>query len=641
MSQGFHVPAPSVNLKKASKTMRQTKIDEELPPLQGEQLEAFNEIVNNQQRNFFIQGQAGTGKSTLINHLKIELERQGRNVALVAPTGIAAELIGGCTIHSLFRLGIKLRHEEEYEFFDPVVSALDAIIIDEVSMLRADLFDVVNQICQTAKKNEACFGGIQMILVGDLHQLSPIYKDNEQEYIEAHYNTKQPYFFDAKCYAEGNFEMRVLEKVYRQSTDQEFLKNLQALCTADRTTIREAIDTFNRRVGELPDDEFVPIITPYKNLANRENQIALDNINGKSVEYIADIEGDFTPEQDALAPEKLVLKVGARVMFCRNDKKPTKYYNGTFGIITKLQTLPYEMIEVKTERGDLVELCERTTWEKKSYAVSENQPETIEQITIGTFRQFPLMLAYAITIHKAQGQTWDKEVISTDYRPFFAHGQLYVALSRVKRLGGIYLNRKLTFADVHFDQRIRQFLGTGTIPSTAAQQANKISENNRKDIDFMKKLWEDYCDGDAKIVYSKLSTPRRKGTKRYLPYSPCFWSTMPFSYLDANINFIFNDVDNYTSYLFKIPANSINSSQVSAKRDVDTLKSLKWDSTTGRMLDRYNDWEDYRSAFFDLFVKPSDDFEEQHKKSVYFKEYLVAIETDGVITICRTSQEDS
>ena len=616
--------------------------------LDNDQRFAFNKIKDNPNQNFFIQGQAGTGKSTLINYIRKHL---GREVAVVAPTGIAAELIGGSTIHRMFKLNslpcFRMDIFADYTLYEDVVSIVDTLIIDEASMLRADLFDAVDALCKKAKKDDSKpFGGTQVILVGDLYQLAPVYKYEREDdllYMMNTYSARKPYFFDAKCFYDGNFGMMKLEMVHRQNNDDSFreiLKTISALNNDEnRENVKKAVLELNSRWDANAEvhalDNSIPIVTTKNDKAREINEDKLAELPGLAQEYIGTFDGQYYEYNDnnnsrresVLVPEHLNLKVGAKVMICCNDSQNRRYVNGTIGKVAELNR-EYIIVEAN---GEKIEIREHE-WKEQEYRVSHDG--SLELCTIGTYRQFPLKLAYAITIHKSQGQTWDNVCIDLGDKGAFAPGQAYVALSRVKTLDGVSLVYKLSLADVQVDQRVRQFLETGKRPLVKELQAEPAPLIDRADKISMKEFWKSYCDGDANVVYSNLKS-RYTITGKF--FHRCFWSTLPFESLGEPINLIYCDKD--TSYLFKIPANAIQKCQVSAKSDIDTRNPRQYFYRNGHLIesrDRYAEWNDYRQVFFDLFVECGCDFEELHKGEVQFKKYLVASETRGVITTYNT-----
>ena len=419
---------------------------------------ALSIVQNEPHRNLFIQGQAGTGKSTLIHFIKEELERQGQQYAVVAPSGIAAELIGGTTIHSLFKLDgkwdcFRIDEVKRYTLYQEIVEYIDTLIIDEASMLRADIFDAIDILCQKAKNNAAPFGGIRVILVGDLHQLPPVYKfdsNDSREYINKTYKADAPFFFDAFCYAHGNFGFIELTEIHRQDGDNEFINHLGIIRKGREGDLQVALDYFNRRVINGEPGKEVPVVTARKEEAERTNNKRLAELTTPQKTYVATVTGKYNIDRN-IVPEYLELKVGARVMICKNHPDGL-YVNGTMGVVTQLAE---NSINVSLNNEKLA-IIRKAQWKEEEYYL--NHQGKLDKHTIGTFEQFPLKLAYAITIHKSQGQTWDKVCVDLTGGNAFAAGQVYVALSRVRTIEGVHLRRKLTDRDILVNPSITKFL---------------------------------------------------------------------------------------------------------------------------------------------------------------------------------------
>lgn len=588
--------------------------------LDASQQNVFDRIKANPDKNFFIQGQAGTGKSTLINYIR---ENLGCTVAVVAPTGIAAQLIGGSTIHRMFHLGA---HDyfpdnvvERYQGFERVVPLLDTLIIDEASMLRADVLDTVNVLCKRAKGNEIVFGGIQVILVGDLYQLPPVYKQTDEalNYMLKTYQVSKPFFFDAKCYESGSFEKLELKTVHRQDSDAEFLECLQSISVGNTPnnieSVREAIESLNTRVEPDSASCDFPVVTARRKQADEINCDKLAALAGNERIYKGILSGDYS-EKEALAPLELHLKVGAKVMFCRNDTQEQKYVNGTMGVV---QHMSDDGITVQTEKGDVVEVrC--ATWEKQEYVPSQHVPGALELKTIGKYEQFPLKPAYAITIHKSQGQTWDNVCIDLGNGGAFAEGQTYVALSRVKTMSGVHLARPLSLSDVQTNPRIQAFLVTGERPRPMGQ---------RRDIESVKRFWRDvFPEFSAADSVYRCANPhtiyKLNGQPRF--WGACYWFSCPYAELDKTIFLICLDNRNHSSVIFKIPACTFGENVF----DLD----LSIRSNDGR-----HQIQEYRDAYFDLFLETAGHYMEL-RTEINFDSYMIASETNWEV---RNLKEDS
>lgn len=433
-------------LKSISKSVK------DLVQLNLTQRRLFDRIEHTQQ-NFFVQGQAGTGKSTFIKYLK---KHSKKRIRLVAPTAIAALNIEGATIHSMFTLPLsdflimKEVLSSKRRKLKSILKKTDVLVIDEVSMLRPDVLDVVEALCCQARGNLALFGGLQIILIGDLCQLPPIIKHDVVPIFKQEYGTDEPYFFDAKSYQKGGFEKVELSEVYRQS-DQELLHYLQNLRHYE--ALGETVSYFNQ--AETYDADFVETaitITPYRQVADNINKRRLAALNSVERSYDAQVVGSFEKMQDTPSPKTLVLKEGALVIFNKNNYPD--YINGTSGVVEKLDE---RAIVVRCLQDHKYITVRREEWKSFAYDIDSETGEVKEKET-GSFIQFPLQLGYALTIHKAQGKTLDRVIVDID-RGAFAHGQLYVALSRTRRKADMLLKKGITEDDIIFSARIKSFLG--------------------------------------------------------------------------------------------------------------------------------------------------------------------------------------
>lgn len=420
--------------------------------LDSEQQKIF-ELVSTKKKNVFIQGQAGTGKSTLIEYIRNNSEK---NVVVASPTAIAATNVGGCTLHSLFRLPPKDFFElnkvltERKKTNDIVLKYMDILIIDEISMVRPDMLDAINKILKRVRKNKEPFGGVQMVLVGDLYQLPPIIKSDLKLLFKDIYGSDSPYFFDSNSYKQGNFEKCELTIVHRQE-DPELLENLKNI--RDGKNLDSTLDFFNNIVNKgAVSPKNAVIITPYKAKVDSINEMKLQALPGKEEKYTAKVTGTFKNMKETPAPVELKLKEGAFVMFNKNSKDKM-WVNGSTGVITK--TCP-NMVIVKMTNTQNEVFVTKDVWELVHY---DYDPDTkkITQEKVGTFEQLPLQLGWATTIHKSQSKTLDKVIIDTD-RGVFAPGQLYVALSRTRKREDMVLRKELCEKDVILDRRITKFL---------------------------------------------------------------------------------------------------------------------------------------------------------------------------------------
>jgi len=412
--------------------------------LNDEFVGTFN-LIENTSENIFITGKAGTGKSTLLKYLK---KNSAKNVAVLAPTGVAAVNIGGQTIHSFFgfpprliqKENIHRRHNRE------VMQKLDAVIIDEVSMVRADIMDGIDYALRINRDEmKLPFGGVQMVFFGDLFQLSPVVEKEARDILEERYGS--PYFFSAKVFNKLRLRYVELSKNYRQS-DTQFIALLNKI--RNKTQKNTDLDLLNKRVRTtIPrDSKHCVILTTTNSRANAVNEERLAGLPGKEYQYEAAITKEFNAS--AYPGEHcLRLKKGSQIILIRNDPDK-RWVNGT---IARIVGLSAEIIKVSIN-GSIHEV-EKSSWEKIEYEYNREE-DKIEERTIGTFEQYPIKLAWAITIHKSQGQTFDNIVIDLGAGAF-THGQVYVGLSRCTSLKGIVLKRPVNARDIIFDARVHEF----------------------------------------------------------------------------------------------------------------------------------------------------------------------------------------
>lgn len=412
-------------------------------------------LVQNTNQSFFLTGKAGTGKSTFLKHI---VEVLDKNFVIVAPTGIAAVNVGGTTIHSLFRFplrplvpddsGIKTFKDDSEQ--RALITSMDTLIIDEISMVRADLIDAIDTSLRRNGGNPNLpFGGKQIVFVGDVFQLEPVAlkKNGENRILDDFYNGF--HFFHARVFANFKFPTIELQRVYRQ-TDQEFINLLNKVRINELT--RNDLDKLNQRVIKYSlssNQEFAIMLTTTNAIAVEINKAKLESLNAKSFTYIAKVTGEFE-ESKYPTDYDLELKIGAQVIFIKNDSEK-RWVNGT---IAQVCDLDDSYIRVKLKDGIIHEL-EQRSWENKKYHYDSDKKK-IEQDVSGTFTQYPLKLAWAITIHKSQGLTFEKLVIDFGSGTF-ASGQAYVALSRATSLEGIFLTTPLRVDDVYVDISVKQF----------------------------------------------------------------------------------------------------------------------------------------------------------------------------------------
>lgn len=400
-------------------------------------------------KSVFISGKAGTGKSTLLQYFT---DKSTKEIAVLAPTGVSALNVSGETIHSFFGFQPNVNVEDARkkafrQTKNELYTKLDSLVIDEISMVRADLLDCVDVFLKVARQNFCQpFGGVQMIFFGDLFQLPPVLNKQDQVYFSKYYQS--PYFFDAKIFTESGFEMGYLElqKIYRQE-DSEFIRLLNSIRTKQVNS--SDLEMLNSRFFSFEDQGCIYLTTTNAK-ASEINDTKISVLNGEARLYECDITGDF--EKGRLPTEKsLELKVGAQVMFVNNDSAE-RWINGTIG---KIVDLFEDEVHVELADGEKV-IVEPNTWDLYQYYF-DKEKECLAQEVVGTFTQIPLKLAWAITIHKSQGKTFDKVIIDLGWGSF-AHGQTYVALSRCTSLDGIFLKRPVKFSDIKMDARVFDFV---------------------------------------------------------------------------------------------------------------------------------------------------------------------------------------
>ncbi|MEI6242294.1 MAG: AAA family ATPase [Chlamydiota bacterium] len=404
------------------------------------------DLLENSKDSIFITGKAGTGKSTLLTYF---LENTHKNVVVLAPTGVAALHVKGATIHSFFgfKPGITVELAEKLgkKAKDPsLFQNIDRIIIDEVSMVRSDLLDCIDVFLQKVRKKKVPFGGIPLAFIGDLYQLSPVVKGEEKEYFEVVYAS--PYFFSANVMKSLVFKFLELEKVYRQK-DFEFVELLNALRKNNAT--EKELEALNARVMPSKDDDEAIYLTSTNALSDEINQKKLLSLPGKMLSFSAEVDGHFGKE---IFPteEVLQLKVGAQVMFLMNHSKG-HYVNGTVGKVT--QMLDEEIVVQTKDRKEI--FVSRYPWTLYKYDFDPENKRLVQE-EVGSFTQYPLKLAWGITVHKSQGKTFDRVIV--DMKRAFAHGQTYVALSRCRSLEGLFLKYPLKKESLFTDFRVAQFL---------------------------------------------------------------------------------------------------------------------------------------------------------------------------------------
>jgi len=432
------------------------------------QLQLAYDFLQYTNQNVFLTGKAGTGKTTFLHNLR---KNSPKRMVVVAPTGVAAINAGGVTIHSFFQVsfgpqiphdpnnprpvevsadgtvaaGIKRFSKDKIN----IIRSLDLLVIDEISMVRADLLDAIDEVLRRYKNRYQPFGGTQLLMIGDLQQLAPVVKEDEWELLKPYYDTC--YFFSSRALQKSRFVGIELKKIFRQS-DQHFIDLLNRV--RENRIDGQTLEQLNNRYQPdfAPDDNQGYItLTTHNFQAQQINENKLGKLKASKHTFHAKVEGEF-PEYSYPTDYELVLKSGAQVMFVKNDSSPLKlFYNGKIGKITSIGEEGVEVLcPGETEAITVVPV----EWQNCKYTLNENTQE-IDELVIGQFVQLPLKLAWAITIHKSQGLTFERAII--DAQLSFAHGQVYVALSRCKTLEGMILRSPITLASVKNDHTVAQF----------------------------------------------------------------------------------------------------------------------------------------------------------------------------------------
>ena len=422
------------------------------PLILSSEFKLILEELESSQDHYFITGRAGTGKSTLLQLLRNTTQKR---MAVLAPTGIAALNVRGQTIHSFFGFPPRLINKSEItpRRNRQLFKNLDTIIIDEISMVRADILDNIDHALRINRKSSLPFGGVQKIFFGDLLQLPPVISGQfEKKFFQTFY--EGPYFFDSHIWEEANYRMIELTKVYRQS-ERRFIQLLDAIRT--REMEYDDLELLNSRCIDIPPDlDYAITLSSINATANKLNEQKLRELDLPSVLYTGKSEGEFQMQQFPVDLH-LSLKPGAQVMFVKNDLVDRHFVNGTIGRVETC-TQDQIMVKIKTTEGEekIVEVVKHD-WEIIKYEVDKDNLHNIQPKVIGVYTHYPLKLAWAITIHKSQGKTFD-EVIVDMGRGAFETGQTYVALSRCRTLDGIYLKQPIKPSDIKVDPRVVAFL---------------------------------------------------------------------------------------------------------------------------------------------------------------------------------------
>lgn len=474
-------------------------------------------------RHVFITGKAGTGKSTLLEYFR---QNTRKDVAVLAPTGVAALNVHGQTIHSFFGFKPSITPEKVKKAAGPdsgIYKEFDTIIIDEVSMVRADLLDCVEKFLRlNGPYRKQWFGGVQMIFVGDLYQLPPVVTNAEKEIFTHRYES--PYFFSAQVFKEKSFAMDFieLEKVYRQ-TEEDFIELLNSI--RNRTCTDDDIEKLNMNCRPDPDpadDGFYITLTSTNDLAAKRNLEMLGSLPDRPFTLSGKTSGEF--DRSSLpADETLTLKPGAQIMLVNNDKFG-RWVNGTLGIVRGLEKVDGEedRVLVRLRDGQMVEVMPNM-WELFEYEY-DRKTRHISTRTTGTFTQYPIRLAWAVTIHKSQGKTFDRVIIDMG-RGAFAHGQVYVALSRCTNFEGIILTKKIKRGHIRMDWRVVKFLTM--FQYLKADELSSYDERSSIILDAIRR------DLNIEIIYLKPNDTKSRRTIRPLSIEQMEFKGMSFEGLRA------------------------------------------------------------------------------------------------------------
>jgi hypothetical protein len=432
------------------------------------ELQLAYDFVQMTNANIFLTGKAGTGKTTFLRNLKM---LSPKRMIVVAPTGVAAINAGGVTIHSFFQMhfgphipendlqGRVRKSDNNANAFDKtqrfsrdkinIMRGLDLLVIDEISMVRADLLDSIDEVLRRFKDRNKPFGGVQLLMIGDLQQLPPIVKNDEWDMLKPYYDTL--FFFGSRALLKTRFIAIELKHIYRQK-DESFINLLNKV--RDNKIDAQALETLNKRYipgFEYTDDEGYITLTTHNYQSQSINETKLSKLHKPAQTFTASVDGEF-PDYSYPTDYKLVLKEGAQIMFVKNDISRDKlFYNGKIGKITEIED---DVIHVKCKGDNESIPVGKVEWENNKYTIDE-QTKEIKETLVGKFIQYPLKLAWAITIHKSQGLTFEKAII--DANAAFAHGQVYVALSRCKTFEGLVLSSPIANNSIKNDLSVAGF----------------------------------------------------------------------------------------------------------------------------------------------------------------------------------------
>ncbi len=446
------------------------------------ELQLAHNFVVHTNRNIFLTGKAGTGKTTFLHQLKTSTAKR---MIVTAPTGVAAINAGGVTLHSFFQMpfgpfvpGSEAYERDSQRKFNKqkikIIKSLDLLIIDEISMVRADLLDGVDAVLRRYRRSTQPFGGVQLLMIGDLHQLPPVVKKADWNILQPYYDSA--FFFSSNSLQEAELVSIELQHIYRQS-DSQFIKLLNRVRDnkLDQLTLQELNKRHLPEFNPTEHEGYITLST-HNSKVDTINASKLRALPNKSHRFRATVDGEF-PEYSFPTSATLDLKVGAQVMFVRNDSSHEKlFFNGKIGEVTRISS---NSIQVQCPEDAKEIVVEKTTWDNIKYSIDLKNKEIIEN-KIGEFVQYPLKLAWAITIHKSQGLTFERAII--DANAAFAHGQVYVALSRCKTFEGMVLSSPVTAQSVKTDRTVSRFTNNASQSPATQQELEEATINYQQQL---------------------------------------------------------------------------------------------------------------------------------------------------------------